>query len=64
MLEQMANLVHKEKPDAFLLSGDVFHTDQPSAAVQRMLAFMPMRAFPAQGRTNARNSSACWPMPW
>lgn len=38
MLEQMANLVHKEKPDAFLLSGDMFHTDQPSAAVQRMLA--------------------------
>lgn len=38
MLEQMADLVHKEKPDAFLLSGDVFHTDQPSAAVQRMLA--------------------------
>lgn len=38
MLEQMADLVQKEKPDAFLLSGDVFHTDQPSAAVQRMLA--------------------------
>lgn len=38
MLEQMADLVRKEKPDAFLLSGDVFHTDQPSAAVQRMLA--------------------------
>ena len=38
MLEQMADLVREEKPDAFLLSGDVFHTDQPSAAVQRMLA--------------------------
>ena len=38
MLEQMASLVREEKPDAFLLSGDVFHTGQPSAAVQRMLA--------------------------
>ncbi len=38
MLEQMANIVEKQKPDVFLLCGDVYHTTQPSAAVQTMLA--------------------------
>ena len=36
MLEQMVSIVCEHKPDAFLLSGDVFHTAQPSAAVQTM----------------------------
>ena len=38
MLEQMVNIVEEQKPDVFLLCGDVYHTPQPSAAVQTMLA--------------------------
>lgn len=37
MLEQMAEIVENHKPDLFLLCGDVYHTSQPSAAVQTML---------------------------
>lgn len=37
MLEQMVNIVEDRKPDVFLLCGDVYHTSQPSAAVQTML---------------------------
>lgn len=36
MLRQMANIVRTEKPDVFLLCGDVFHTTQPSASVNKM----------------------------
>lgn len=36
MLQQIIDIVRREKPDAFLLSGDVYHTAQPSAAVQTM----------------------------
>ena len=36
MLRQMTEIVEKHKPDVFLLSGDVYHTPQPSAAVQTM----------------------------
>ena len=38
MLEQMASIVEEQKPDVFLLCGDVYHTPQPSAAVQTMLS--------------------------
>ena len=38
MLEQMVNIVGEHKPDVFLLCGDVYHTAQPSAAVQTMLS--------------------------
>ena len=38
MLEQMVSIVEKQKPDVFLLCGDVYHTPQPSAAVQTMLS--------------------------
>ena len=38
MLRQMAEIVRDEQPDVFLLAGDVFHTPQPSAAVQTMFA--------------------------
>ena len=37
MLEQMVNLVAEQQPDVFLLCGDIYHTPQPSAAVQTML---------------------------
>lgn len=36
MLRQIADAVRSEKPDVFLLSGDVFHTAQPSAAAQAL----------------------------
>lgn len=38
MLQQMIDIVASEQPDAFLLSGDVYHTSQPSAAIQTMLS--------------------------
>lgn len=38
MMEQMVSIVEEQKPDVFLLCGDVYHTPQPSAAVQTMLA--------------------------
>lgn len=36
MLSQIVNIVSEQKPDLFLLCGDVYHTSQPSAAVQTM----------------------------
>lgn len=36
MLRQMVEIVSKERPDVFLLAGDIYHTPQPSAAVQTM----------------------------
>jgi len=36
MLSQMADIVKDEKPDVFLLCGDVYHTPQPSASVQTL----------------------------
>lgn len=38
MITRMADIVRKERPDAFLLCGDVYHTAQPSASVQTMLS--------------------------
>lgn len=38
MLEQMTDIVKEQKPDVFLLCGDVYHTTQPSAAIQTMLS--------------------------
>ena len=37
MLLQMVQIVKEQQPDVFLLCGDVYHTPQPSAAVQTML---------------------------
>lgn len=36
MLLQMVKIVKEQQPDVFLLCGDVYHTAQPSAAVQTM----------------------------
>lgn len=38
MLEQMVQIVREHKPDVFLISGDVYHTSQPSAAVQTLFS--------------------------
>ena len=36
MLNQIKGIIKNEQPDAMVLSGDVYHTSQPSAAVQTM----------------------------
>ena len=36
MLDQMVKIVAQEKPDVFILAGDVYDTSQPSAAAQTM----------------------------
>lgn len=36
MLQQMVDIVRQQKPDVFLLCGDVYHTAQPSSAIQTM----------------------------
>lgn len=36
MLNQIEEIIKDEQPDAMVLSGDVYHTSQPSAAVQTM----------------------------
>lgn len=36
MLLQIIEIVKSEKPDIFLLSGDIYHTAQPSSAVQTL----------------------------
>lgn len=38
MLDQMAVIVKEQQPDVMLLCGDVFHTSQPSNAIQTMLS--------------------------
>lgn len=38
MLEQITTIVAEEQPDVMLICGDVYHTSQPSAAVQTMFA--------------------------
>ena len=36
MLDQMVKIAKEEKPDLFLVSGDVYHTAEPKPAVQKM----------------------------
>ncbi|MDE6652840.1 MAG: exonuclease SbcCD subunit D [Muribaculaceae bacterium] len=36
MLDEITDVVRERKPDVFVLSGDVYHTSQPSAAVQKL----------------------------
>lgn len=36
MLDQMVEIVAQEKPDVFILAGDVYHTSDPRPAVQTM----------------------------
>lgn len=38
MIGQIVGIVEKELPDLFLLCGDVYHTPQPSAAIQKLFA--------------------------
>ena len=36
MLTHIADIVHRESPDALLISGDIFHYSSPSATAQRL----------------------------
>ena len=47
MLKQMVELVREHKPDAFLLSGDVFHMAQPSSFLQTMFTDAVMQIYQA-----------------
>lgn len=38
MLRQIIEIVRQEKPDALLISGDVYHTTQPSTTIQHLYA--------------------------
>jgi exonuclease SbcD len=38
MLQQILEITRKERPDAFLLSGDVYDIPQPSATSQKMFS--------------------------
>ncbi len=48
MLLQMVQIVKDRQPDVFLLCGDVFHTPQPSAAVQTMFTESLVKIHEAQ----------------
>lgn len=43
MIDQMVDLVGSHRPDAFIVSGDIFHTSSPSNHAQSMLAEGLMR---------------------
>lgn len=48
MLQQLIETVKCEKPDLFLLSGDVYHTAQPSSAVQTLFTEAIVKLHDAQ----------------
>jgi exonuclease SbcD len=43
MLEQIADIASRERPDALVVSGDVYHTSTPSSTVQQMFVEAVMR---------------------
>ena len=43
MLSQIEEIAREEKPDALVVSGDVYHTGQPSAVAQKMFTEAVMR---------------------
>ena len=50
-LDQIEDLVREEKPDALVVSGDIFHTPQPSSAVQTLFTEAVMRMHAASPGT-------------
>ena len=36
-LLQIEEIIKKEKPDVYIISGDIYHTSSPQAAAQEML---------------------------
>ena len=51
MLDQMVSIVKAEQPDAVLVSGDVYHTAQPSASVQTLFSDTMVRMHDACPKT-------------
>ena len=47
MLNQIVEIATQEQPDLFLVSGDIYHTAQPSTAVQRMFAETMVKLYKA-----------------
>ena len=43
MLRQIEDIVRDETPDALVVSGDIYHTGQPSASIQKMFTEAVMR---------------------
>ena len=43
MIDQLEEILRKETPDALIISGDIFHSSQPSAAVQTFFTESIMR---------------------
>lgn len=73
MLDQMVKIVEEEKPDVFLLCGDVYHTSQPSAAVQTMLtdgmvsihnAYPQMKIVMTAGNHDSGTKHEIFQTPW
>lgn len=73
MLRQIVEIVRSEQPDVFLLSGDVYHTAQPSAAAQHLfadimtdlhLAAPTMRIFVTAGNHDSPSRHDIFSRPW
>lgn len=43
MMDQMEAILQEERPDALIVSGDIFHTSQPSASIQTFFTESVMR---------------------
>ena len=43
MIDQLEEILKEEKPDALIISGDIYHSSQPSAAVQTFFTKSIMR---------------------
>lgn len=73
MLRQLVEIVREEKPDVFLLSGDVYHTSQPSATTQHLfadimtdlhLAATDMQIFVTAGNHDSPSRHDIYTKPW
>lgn len=73
MLRQIIDIVNVEKPDVFLLCGDVYHTAQPSASVQRLFvdvmaemheANPEMKIFVTAGNHDSASRHEVFARPW
>lgn len=73
MLCQITEIVRAEQPDVFILSGDVYHTSQPSATTQRLyadamtdlhLAAPDMQIFVTAGNHDSPSRHDIFTRPW
>lgn len=73
MIDQIVTIVKEKEPDVFLLCGDIYHTPQPSAAVQTMLtegmvkihkAHPPMTIVMTAGNHDSGSKHEIFRTPW